>query len=79
MKLSKKLLEAAEIHFTAELIKAETNLENYIQNSAAIGEHPDVVHEVITLIKMASEAEEALEYTKKKIREKTKEQYENKD
>ena len=57
-----KLLEAARLHFKAELAKAEANLQNYLNNPAAIGEHPDLVEEVVKLTKQAAEAKEALDY-----------------
>lgn len=62
-----KILEAAKSHFASELLKAEVNLENYLLHSSAIGEHPDVMNEVIILIKKASEAKEALQYTLEKL------------
>ena len=70
MNFQLKILQAAKTHFESELSKAEVNLENYLLHSAGIGEHPDVMNEVILLIKKASEAKEALDYTIQKIQTK---------
>ena len=67
MNFKLKILEAARSHFESELLKAELNLENYLLRSSGIGEHPDIMNEVILLIKKASEAKEALEYTLEKL------------
>ena len=60
--MKKQLLEASRLYFEAELAKAQANLENYLLNPAAIGEHPDLVEEINKLIKAAAEAKEALQY-----------------
>tara|TARA_R110002020_G_scaffold268819_3_gene484085 strand:+ start:28207 stop:28416 length:210 start_codon:yes stop_codon:yes gene_type:complete len=44
------MLKAALAHFIAARQRAAANLENYLSNPVAIGEHPDLVGEVITLI-----------------------------
>lgn len=62
-----KLLKASKLHFQAQLAKAEANLHNYFNNPSAIGEHPDLVHEINKLIKDASEAKEALDYINKEL------------
>ena len=41
-----KILIALDAIFDGEEKKAEANLFNYLNNSAGIGEHPDVVEEV---------------------------------
>jgi hypothetical protein len=57
-----KLANAALWHFKAEKQRAETNLSIYLSNPVGIGEHPDVVAEVIKLVKTITEAEEAIKY-----------------
>ena len=56
------LKKAALTHFRAEKQKAEANLEVYLKNPAGIGEHPDLVEEVIKLVKAIAEAQESIEY-----------------
>ena len=62
MKSNNELLEASKLHFKAKCARAEANLKNYLNNPAAIGEHPDLVEEVIKLVQQIAEAKEALEY-----------------
>ena len=45
-----KILEALYSIFTGEEKKAEANLNNYLNNAAGIGEHPDVVAEAKKLV-----------------------------
>tara|TARA_Y100000593_G_C4289470_1_gene327453 strand:+ start:922 stop:1128 length:207 start_codon:yes stop_codon:yes gene_type:complete len=44
------MLKAALSHFVAQRDRAVANLNNLLQNPAGIGEHTDVVREVIILI-----------------------------
>jgi len=44
------MLKAALSHFVAMRDKAVANLNNVLNNSAGIGEHVDLVGEVITLV-----------------------------
>jgi hypothetical protein len=64
--MREKLLEAAIMHFTAVKSRAEANLEVYLSASVGVGEHPDLVQEVIELTKVIAEAEEAINYLEKK-------------
>jgi uncharacterized protein (DUF342 family) len=57
-----KIKLAALKHFEAIKARAEANLEIYLKKSVGIGEHPDVVEEVIKLTKEIVEAEEAIKY-----------------
>ena len=56
------------MNFQALKAKAETNLEIYLTNAAGIGEHPDVVGEIVALTKTITEADEAIKYLSDKIR-----------
>ncbi len=64
--MRERLLEAAIMHFTAVKSRAEANLEVYRSASVGVGEHPDLVQEVIELTKVIAEAEEAINYLEKK-------------
>ena len=44
------LLEAVETHYLALRAKAISNLNNYMMTPAGVGEHPDIVAEVIKLM-----------------------------
>jgi hypothetical protein len=44
------MLKAALSHFVAVRDRAVANLNNLLQNSAGVGEHVDLVAEVITLV-----------------------------
>lgn len=56
------LTRAALAHFRATKERAEVNLGVYLSNPTGIGEHPDIVGEVVKLIKTITEAEEAIKY-----------------
>lgn len=60
------LLEAALLHFKAQKARAEANLEVYLSKPSGIGEHSDLVEEVIKLIRAVTEAEEAIKYLERK-------------
>jgi len=60
------LLEAALLHFRAQKARAEANLEVYLSKPTGIGEHSDLVEEVIKLTKQITEAEEAIKYLEAK-------------
>ena len=65
-KMGKGLIEAAILHFKAVKAKAEANLDIYLFGSVGVGEHPDLVEEVIKLTKQIAEAEESIKYLEKK-------------
>jgi len=48
--IGQNILEALESIFSGEELKATANLNNYLQNPAAIGEHPDLVTEARKLV-----------------------------
>jgi len=60
-----QLINAALMHFRAVKARAEANLEIYLQNSVGVGEHKDLVEEVIELTKIITEADEAIKYLEK--------------
>ncbi len=55
-----KLLKAVELELLANKHKNEANLAVYLNNPVGIGEHPDIVEEVMTMIKNIAEAEDGL-------------------
>lgn len=55
------LLEGASSYFNYKKTKAETNLSNYIESPAGIGEHGDIVEECIKLIEAIEHAKGCIE------------------
>lgn len=51
------LLGAVEASFVAQRTRAMANLNSYLLSPAGVAEHPDIVGEVIALIKDISEAD----------------------
>ena len=60
------LVKAALLHFKAAKARAEANLEVYLTGFAGVGEHPDIVEEVVKLTKTITEADEAIKYLERK-------------
>ena len=59
--MEQKLLQALSAHYNAKLQRAEANLFNYFKNSAGIGEHPDIVEEMIKQVDEIAAARDGLE------------------
>jgi len=71
MQMRERLLDAAESHYQSLFKKNVALLENYLDHSAGIGEHPDVVEEVIKIIDNLSAARDGIdtiEYYKKWVK-----------
>ena len=51
------ILGAVEAHFVAQKTRAMANINSYLLAPVGVAEHPDVVGEVITLLKDISEAD----------------------
>lgn len=64
---SESLLNAAFLHFKAVKARAEANLEVFLKGYAGVGEHPDIVNEIIELTKQIVEADEAIKFLESKI------------
>ena len=71
--MREQLLKTALLQFQASDAKAQSNLEVYLNNAIGIGEHPDVVAEIVTLVNAITEEEEGKKY----IREKLNNEYDN--
>ena len=59
--MEQKLIIALNAHYTAKLHRAEANLVNYFKNPAGIGEHPDILEEMIKQIDDMGAAKSGLE------------------
>ena len=67
--MREQLLKTALLQFQAARAKAQSNLEVYLCNASGIGEHPDVVSEIVTLVNAITEAEEGQKYIQEKLNE----------
>ena len=56
-----KLLNALVAHYNADVQRAEANLLCYFKNASGIGEHPDVVGEMVKLVDAVSSARGSLQ------------------
>ena len=65
--MREQLLKTALLQFQAAHAKAQSNLEVYLRNASGIGEHPDVVVEIVTLVNAITEAEEGQKYIQEKL------------
>ena len=55
--MSKQIVDALQAKYIAEKLEAIANLQNYLSNPAAIGEHPDIVSECDKLVQQISDAD----------------------
>ena len=58
--LQQNVLTALRSHFIAKRDRAVANLNNYLNNPAGIGEHPDIVEECTKLLQDLSDADGVL-------------------
>jgi|TARA_R110000824_G_scaffold10866_1_gene47566 hypothetical protein len=58
--LQQNLLTALRSHFVSKRDRAIANLNNYLNNPAGIGEHPDIVEECTKLLQDLSDADGVL-------------------
>ena len=59
--MGNQLLKAARMHAAGELERAKTNILVYLNNSAGIGEHSDVVEAIQEELDKMSSAHDRLE------------------
>ena len=60
MELKTDILKGLALHLEAEKSKSKVCLDNYLYNSAGIGEHPDIMSECIKLLGEIDHADSAL-------------------
>tara|TARA_Y100000310_G_scaffold243255_1_gene247714 strand:+ start:173 stop:391 length:219 start_codon:yes stop_codon:yes gene_type:complete len=58
--LGKELCAAARQHFEAEKAQALINLKVYLQNPVGVSDHPNLVKEIIELIRKIAEANDCI-------------------
>jgi hypothetical protein len=59
--MENKILQALISHYNAQVHRAEVNLVNYFKNPVGIGEHPDIIGEMIKLVDAIAAAKDSLE------------------
>ena len=59
--MNMQILQAVLMEAQAKEAKAVVNLNNYMNNAAGIGEHPDIVSECSKLVKDISEARDTID------------------
>ena len=65
MEVKESLYNALEAHYKAEAASAEATLAVYFNNAAGIGEHPQVVEEMVKQVDKLEHAEGCLSVLKK--------------
>ncbi len=70
MTMHRTLLKAVEAQYIADKMKAEANLEVYLQNSAGVGEHSDIIAELKEMIMQIHDADGAISVLKENYLEK---------
>lgn len=54
-------VDALRARYTAEKLEAIATLEVYVKNAAGIGEHPQIIEEMATLVEKVANANDCLE------------------
>jgi len=70
MTMHRTLLKAVEAQYVADKAKAQANLEVYLQNSAGVGEHSDIIAEMKELVMNIHDADGAISILKENYLEK---------
>ena len=68
--MHRTLMKAVEAQYVADKMKAQANLEVYLQNSAGVGEHSDIVAEMKDLVMKIHDADGAISILKENYLEK---------
>ena len=59
------LIRASQLHFKAHIQKHKVNVENLLENSVGVAEHPDIMDSVEKELEIMSEYEDKLEILNK--------------
>lgn len=70
------LQTAAVAHFEAQRTRALANLQVYLTNPVGVGEHSDIVAEVVSMVETITHAEGCLEVLSRVVEEPTSEETE---
>ncbi len=61
LNLRKELIKASKIHFTAHIEKHRINVENLLNNSQGVAEHPDIMDTIEKELEEISKYNDLLE------------------
>ena len=59
------LIKASRLHFKAHIQKHKVNVENLLENSVGVGEHPDIMDTIEKELEIMAEYEDKLEMLNK--------------
>ena len=59
------LIRASQLHFKANIQKHKVNVENLLENSVGVAEHPDIMDSVEKELEIMAEYEDKLEILNK--------------
>jgi uncharacterized protein (DUF342 family) len=65
--MTQQIIDALIAKYNADIMIARANLSNYFNNSAAVGEHPNIVKECDKLLSKIADAEGKVESLRKII------------
>ena len=65
--LREDILKSQITYYNGKIAKHKQNVEIYLTYPVGIGEHPDVVDEIVTLVNAITEAEEGKKYIREKL------------
>ena len=63
--MRKDIIEASKLHFKAHIEKHRINVENLLNKSVGVAEHPDIMDTVEKELEIMAEYEDKLEIIKK--------------
>ena len=63
------LIKASRLHFKAHIQKHKVNVENLLENSVGVGEHPDIMDTIEKELGIMAEYEDKLEMLNKYFKE----------
>ena len=59
------LIRASQLHFKAHIQKHKVNVENWLENSVGVADHPDIMDSVEKELEIMAEYEDKLEILNK--------------
>ena len=65
MAIRKQILKASRLHFKAHIEKHRINVENLLQNTVGVAEHPDIMETIEKELEIIAEYDDKLEIIKK--------------
>ena len=63
--MRKDIIEASKLHFKAHIEKHRINVENLLNKSVGVAEHPDIMETIEKELEIMAEYEDKLEILKK--------------